>query len=69
MTQKNSYKFETMPEKITGCLLECVLMPNGEIISMGKQIGFFKDYKEHLFNGEKMIADVARINEDLKKLL
>jgi len=36
------------PTEISVCNLECVLMPNGEIISMGNTIGWFKDYKEHL---------------------
>lgn len=39
---------EKQPEGIVVCLLECVLMPNGEIISNGKTIGWFKDYKQFL---------------------
>ena len=42
------------PDEITACFLECVLMPNGEIISKGKTIGWFKDFKEYLHKlGEK----------------
>lgn len=40
------------PKKITVCNLEVVLMPNGEIISLGKTIGWFKDYKKHLSEKE-----------------
>ena len=36
------------PIDITVCNLECIVMPNGEIISLGKTIGWFKDYKKHL---------------------
>ena len=39
---------ETQPENITLCLLQCVLMPNGEILSNGKTIGWFNDYKKYL---------------------
>ena len=39
---------EKQPEEITICKLECVLMPNGEIISMGKTIGWFKDFKKYI---------------------
>jgi len=36
------------PKEITVCNLEVVLMPNGEIISLGKTLGWFKDFKECL---------------------
>ena len=36
------------PEEITVCSLECLVMPQGEIICMGNTIGWFKDYKKHL---------------------
>ncbi len=36
------------PEEITACTLECVVMPQGEVICMGKTIGWFKDLKEFL---------------------
>lgn len=39
---------EKQPKSITLCTLECVLMPQGEIISFGKTIGWFKDLKEFL---------------------
>ena len=39
---------EKQPEKITICNLECVLMPNGEVILLGKKIGWFKDLKDYL---------------------
>lgn len=37
-----------LPEEITVCLLEVIVMPNGEIISLGKTIGWFEDYKKFL---------------------
>ena len=39
---------EKQPKEITVCKLECVLMPQGEIISNGKTIGWFKDLKQYL---------------------
>lgn len=36
------------PQNITVVQLECVLMPQGEIISQGKTIGWFKDCKKYL---------------------
>ena len=36
------------PNRITVCLLECLLMTQGEIICMGKTIGWFKDFKKYL---------------------
>ncbi len=36
------------PNQITVCKLEVLVMPNGEIISKGKTIGWFKDFKEFL---------------------
>ena len=36
------------PEVITTCYLECLLMPQGEILSLGKTIGWFKDFKKNL---------------------
>jgi len=39
---------EKQPEQMTLCKLDCVLMPNGELICHGKTIGWFRDLKEHL---------------------
>ncbi len=39
---------EKQPTEIAVCYLECLLMPNGEIISRGKTLGFFKDHKDYL---------------------
>jgi len=43
----------TQPKEITHCLLDCVLMPQGEIISKGKTIGWFKNFKDQLTEVEK----------------
>ncbi|MBA7495385.1 hypothetical protein ES702_05967 [subsurface metagenome] len=37
-----------LPKEITVCVLDVVLMPQGEIICLGKTVGWFKDLKEHL---------------------
>ena len=39
---------EQIPDNITLCNLEVVLMPNGEIISEGKTLGWFDKFKKHL---------------------
>ena len=39
---------EKQPDTITLCTLECVLMPNGEVIHAGKTIGWFDKLKKYL---------------------
>jgi len=39
---------EKQPDGITVCNLEVVLMPQGEIICLGKTVGWFKECKECL---------------------
>lgn len=36
------------PNEIVVCNLECVVMPNGEVISLGKTIGYFEEFKTAL---------------------
>jgi len=42
-------KLNEKPEEITIALLEVVIMPNGEIISYGKSIGYYESYKNYLY--------------------
>ena len=37
-----------IPEDITICNLKCLLMPNGEVISLGRTVGWFDKYKNEL---------------------
>jgi len=39
---------EKQPHEIITVSLECVLMPQGELISLGKTVGWFKDLKSAL---------------------
>ena len=39
---------EKQPDQIITVSLECVLMPQGELISGGKTVGWFKDLKKYL---------------------
>lgn len=39
---------KTIPEDMTICNLEVLIMPNGEILSNGKSIGWFGDFKDYL---------------------
>jgi len=55
---KNKRKVIKQPENITLCKVECVLMPNGEIIIKGKTIGMFKDLQPYL--------EYAQEEEDVK---
>ena len=39
---------EKQPKELTICTLEVLLMPNGEILCLGKSIGWFKEFKKYL---------------------
>jgi len=39
---------DKQPNEITVCNLEVVLMPQGELICMGKTVGWFKDFQKYL---------------------
>lgn len=51
---------DKQPKEITVCYLEVVLMPNGEIISLGKTVGWFRDYKDYLTPKEALRLRRAR---------
>lgn len=36
------------PKEITPCTLDCIVMPNGEIICAGETIGWVKDIGKYL---------------------
>jgi len=36
------------PKEITTCSLQCILMPNGEVLCKGRTIGLFRNIKEYL---------------------
>lgn len=36
------------PDNITLCELRVILMPNGEVICLGKTLGWFKDLSKYL---------------------
>lgn len=40
------------PDKITLCSLEVVVMPQGEIICLGKSIGFVREFGKYLTEKE-----------------
>jgi hypothetical protein len=44
---------DKQPKEITLVNLQCVLMPNGEIIFKGKTIGWFRDCKDCLTIAEQ----------------
>lgn len=50
---RNNKRMTEQPKEITVVKLECVLMPQGELISKGKTIGWFKDLKEFLTVNEQ----------------
>jgi len=59
---------EKQPEEITLCQLDCVLMPQGEIICNGKTIGWFKDFSPHLRNAKTQDDLVDACRSVVKKL-
>jgi len=40
-------------EEMTICNLEVLVMPNGEVLCLGKTIGWFKDLHKYLTKKEK----------------
>lgn len=63
-----------IPKEITLCKLECVLMPQGEILCLGKTIGWFKDLKSYLEkagnnNGGSYGALNDEIVDEIKKAI
>lgn len=46
-------KVQSKPKDISVVYLQAVLMPNGEVISVGKTLGQFKDFKGFLFELKK----------------
>ena len=36
------------PEEMTICNLQVLLMPNGELLCLGKTVGWFKEFKKYL---------------------
>lgn len=43
-------KINKQPNKITTCYIEAIIMPNGEVICLGKTIGFFNELKGVIYN-------------------
>ena len=39
---------EKIPDEITLCTLEVVVLPNGEVICLGNTVGWHKNLKEYL---------------------
>lgn len=46
---------EEIPDAISVCKLEVVLMPNGEVICLGKRLGMFEKYKKYLTLDKEVI--------------
>ena len=44
--------FKKVPEGITAVLVDAVLMPNGELITKGKTIGWFDDLSKHVYKNK-----------------
>ena len=45
---KQDKKIVKAPREITLCNLEVIVMPNGEVLSRGKSLGWIKDFKKGL---------------------
>lgn len=42
-------KLEQQPNEIKAIYLNCVIMPNGQIIYKGKSLGFYTQNKDYIF--------------------
>lgn len=54
---------EKLPEEITVCKLQCILMPQGEIICGGKTVGWFKDLKPYMERDFENTAELTEIEQ------
>lgn len=55
------------PEDMTICNLQVLLMPNGEILCLGKTVGFFKTFKDYLEPVDSKAVAKAEGKYDTKK--
>ena len=39
---------KNQPKELVHCKLDVLLMPQGEILCLGKTVGWFKEFKKHL---------------------
>lgn len=44
---------EKLPEGMAVCRLEVLLMPNGEVLCLGKTVGWFDNLKKYLYHEEE----------------
>ena len=51
---------KVQPKEITLCKLDCVLMPQGEVICKGKTVGWFRDLKSELHPDSDDLLDVCK---------
>lgn len=47
--KRSIIKQSSYPQEMTTLYLECVILANGEIISKGKSLGYFKQFQDVLF--------------------
>ncbi len=47
-------KIKKQPKTITPALLECVIMPNGEVISLGVSLGFYGNFIGFLYEKKEL---------------
>ena len=60
-TQGKARQVLKPPSMISICNLEVVAMPNGEVISKGRTLGFVKDFKGFLtFQAPTLLAERAK---------
>lgn len=51
---------EKQPDEITPVLVSAVLMPNGEVICLGKTIGWYDELKDYLYQHDDDAKGRAR---------
>ncbi len=48
MSEQTNKPLEEIPNEITICNLEVIVMPNGEILFLGKTVDWFQNAKKYL---------------------
>ena len=57
-----------LPKEITVCKLDCILMPQGEVLCLGKTVGWFKDLKPYLEKDEAAAPKGLNKHKTIMKL-
>lgn len=60
-------KIEKQPDQITPVLVDAVLMPNGEIIALGKTIGRFGEMQDFVLDKQQVVGTLYHIAHNIRE--